>query len=48
MSPISDDRKKYMNDISNDSDDKNFSDEGQDGRDSKMYNSMISPDKIPA
>ena len=48
MSPISDGHEKYINDISNDSEDRNFSDEGQDGRDSKMYNSLITPEKTPA
>ena len=46
MSPISDDHKKVMNDISNDSDESHSLEEN-DGRDSKMYNSLISPAKPP-
>jgi hypothetical protein len=47
MSPISEKEAKCMDDISNHSSERNFSEEGQDGRDSKMFNSLVSPEKIP-
>lgn len=37
-----------MDDISNNSAERNFSEEGQDGRDTGMFNSLVSPDKIPS
>ena len=48
MSPTSNDDHKCMDDISNNSSERNLSDEGQEGRDTMMYNSLVSPAKMPA
>ena len=48
MSPTSNEDHKCMDDISNNSSERNLSDEGQEGRDTMMYNSLVSPAKMPA